>query len=115
MNEKKKVSVHWLVVVCVEGGGEEHFLYQWDKAITCYYKFHETDLCSSCFESVTVYKISIATLKKKKKDLKQFFYFFFFIFQSSIATQVQEHIAKAEANFEKRDYRTVSFQICAFF
>jgi len=32
----------------------------------------------------------------------------FFLQQSTVAAQVQEHIGKAEASFEKRDYRTVS-------
>ncbi|CAG5121036.1 unnamed protein product [Candidula unifasciata] len=31
--------------------------------------------------------------------------------ESNIASQVQEHIAKAEANFEKRDYRTTLFYL----
>ncbi|GFO13168.1 Dnaj homolog subfamily c member 7-like, partial [Plakobranchus ocellatus] len=31
--------------------------------------------------------------------------------ESTIASQVQEHIAKAEANFEKRDYRTAIFYL----
>merc|ERR1712156_732050 len=31
--------------------------------------------------------------------------------ESSVASQVQEHIAKAESNFEKRDYRTAIFYL----